>query len=194
MVAKWLRGTVCHPAGWLPGPAAEIVAEEHVGGELLVDQRGFTAREGLCLGGRVHFDGHADPHPSKVFRHASWGVAPVGAEGTELVRVYGPVCSPLPRTPQASDTLGLCAVYQIITAPVHVVGECLNASKTANAPQAVQLSPTKLYAGLYRGFRSLDRSNIESASWTKGHVLGTVPLDKVPAEQRRVAFGKPRCR
>ena len=53
----------------------------------------------------------------------------------------------------------------------------------------MQLSPKKLYAGLYRGFRSLDRSNIESISWTKGHVLDTVPLDKVPAEQRRDAFG-----
>ena len=78
----------------MPAPVSELVWEAWTSHGSLDSRAGPE----FSVDGDLYFDGHADLHPIKDLRRASWGLAKVNEEGDMVLCLAGGVWHGLPQS------------------------------------------------------------------------------------------------
>ena len=167
------RGLFRHPADKAPRPAT-------AGGIVAVrfgrDEWGQQVEEEvdwrtLELSGDGYPDGAFFPHPVRDLGRAGWSLVTTDGMGNKTAEIRGPVCSPLPQSPQAAEYVAITATASVFAPGLDLFPECANVVRDFNRPFCEQLNGKKRYAGLLKeAQRHSGWREVSSATWQKAHL------------------------
>ena len=167
------RGLFKHPADEAPRPATDggIVAVRYgrdKWGQAVEEEVDWRSLE---LSGGGYPDGAFYPHPVKDLGRAGWALAITDAEGNKTAEVRGPVCAPLPQSPQAAEYVAVTAVAGAVTPGLALYPDCANVVRDFNRPLSEQINGKKRYAGLLKAAqRHSGWYEAAAATWQKAHL------------------------